>query len=501
MSDKNYSNYEARIRELELKVAELEEELNARNLQMEEMKRTLLYKVMQLIKYVKEQLIKSTGKIEVLRLLGRIYHFMKESGLKGVYRHSKVFVRTRKEEKFLKNIGEDIENGIGNGIYDSRYEENKDFSTMKTDMKPIAFFLPQFHTFPENDAWWGEGFTEWVNTRKATPRFEGHYQPRTPHGDIGYYDLSNIETLKKQAILAKQHGIYGFCFYYYWFSGKKLMEKPIDLLLNCPEIDIQFCLCWANENFTRSWDGDTRQVIMRQEYNQGDPQKFIQDIKKYIQDKRYITVDGKPVIIVYNAEQIPNVKWVFSEWRKYARQSGIGEICIWTCQTGTSAELLGTSKIIEGEVEFPPHNMRWKNLQLNDVIIQDNKNALIFNYHMLVKSMVYKITQAECYRREVPLYRCCMLGWDNAARRKDGWTTFIYYSLYDFYKWVCTIIEDTRKNNAYDSRFIFVNAWNEWAEGTYLEPDQKYGYANINTFSRAIFGQSFHDNPQNEEKR
>ena len=166
--------------------------------------------------------------------------------------------------------------------YNSKYEKNIDFSKYKTDIKTLTFYLPQFHTIKENDEWWGEGFTEWTNTKKSLPRFEGHYQPRTPHKDIGYYTLDNKETIKKQVELAKMHGIYGFCFYYYWFSGKRLLEKPVDIFLDNKDIDFPFCLCWANENWTKTWDGLNNDILIGQKYSKSDYKKFIVDIKKYI---------------------------------------------------------------------------------------------------------------------------------------------------------------------------------------------------------------------------
>ncbi|MGM0882780.1 MAG: glycoside hydrolase family 99-like domain-containing protein [Bacillota bacterium] len=370
--------------------------------------------------------------------------------------------------------------------YDSEYQENIDFSNYQTDIKALAFYLPQFHTFPENDAWWGKGFTEWVNTRKAKPRFEGHYQPREPHPDIGYYDLSNVDTLREQAVLAKQHGIYGFCFYYYWFSGKRLMEKPVDLLLEHPEIDLPFCLCWANENWTRVWDGGSKDVIMKQPYHDHDKELFIDDIKKYIDDSRYIRINGKPIIIVYNPGELPNIADTFSRWRKRAKQVGIGPIIIWTCQTwSNNASKLNINSLIDAEVEF---HMWHENLVISDLDLK-GKEANIINYKQLVSNQYTEYNNND--KGNPPVYRTVIMGWDNAARRENNWTTYYAYSLKSFYEWLLFAIKEAREAFKPEERFIFINAWNEWAEGTYLEPDLKYGYANINTLSKGLFDLPF----------
>ena len=190
--------------------------------------------------------------------------------------------------------------------YDSRYESRRNYSGLKTDIKAIAFHLPQFHRVKENDEWWGVGFTEWTNTRKSQPRFNGHYQPRTPHELIGYYDLSERDTLAAQARLAKDFGIYGFCFYHYWFSGRRILEKPVDILLENPDIDINFCLCWANENWTRRWDGAEQDVLLEQQYSLSDRLAFIVDSERYLVDTRYIRIDGRPLILVYKPSVIPD---------------------------------------------------------------------------------------------------------------------------------------------------------------------------------------------------
>lgn len=391
-----------------------------------------------------------------------------------------------------KNLSVEIDdsNYLSNS-YDSIYQENQKFSN-NTDIKTLAFYLPQFHAIKENNEWWGNGFVEWVNTKKCKPRFNGHYQPREPHNDIGYYDLLDINTLVRQVKLAKDHGVYGFCFYYYWFSGQRLLEKPVDMLLQHPEIDINFCLCWANENWTRAWDGRDKQVLMSQKYSKLDREQFITDLKKYTDDKRYIKIDGKPVIIVYNPGHIPDIIDVFMTWRETAKKIGIGDILIWTCATANnSVELLNIENVVDAEVAFPPHNMWFDDTALRNLDL-NGKSAYIYHYKLLVDKLCAQSSESK--RSTCKKYKTAMLGWDNAARREDGWFTFYGFSLKSFYNWLRHNISYTRNNFEENERFMFVNAWNEWAEGTYLEPDKKYGYSSINTFSKAIYDLPFDDN-------
>ena len=426
-------------------------------------------------------------------LLKKVIATWRSYGLKAVVLRVKQYFDKKQEIKQLQETGYVIQKTNDIIPYDSEYQDNEVYGdSSKTDVKALAFYLPQFHSFPENDEWWGKGFTEWNNTTKAVPRFDGHYQPRTPHSDIGYYDLSDFETMRKQIELAKQHGLYGFCFYYYWFSGKRLMEKPVDMLLEHPEVDFPFCLCWANENWTRAWDGQTRNVLIAQEYSEADDNNFMVDMKKYIDDSRYIRINGKPLVIVYNPGQIPDCKKTFARWRECAMEIGIGEILIWTCQTANNtAKNLGIEECIDAEMEFPPHNMWFSEIGIRDLDLH-GKSACIYNYGMLadiISTRLLKQTEPE----KVPMHHSCMMGWDNSARRADNWTTYYGYSLHAFYKWLRALIQDARRKFPEEERFIFVNAWNEWAEGTYLEPDEKYGYANINTFSKAIFDLPFED--------
>ena len=393
--------------------------------------------------------------------------------------------RTRNSNEANSLIpGRPANNRDGYNAYDCEYQENQIFSG-QPDVKMLAFYLPQYHAFPENDEWWGKGFTEWVNVKNGESRFQGHYQPRVPHKDIGYYSLDNIDVLARQAKLAKQHGIYGFCFYYYWFSGKRLMEKPVDMLLEHPEIDLPFCLCWANENWTRAWDGQNRNILIAQEYSEEDDRTFILDMKKYIDDSRYIRIDGKPLIMVYNPGQIPDCHKSFKKWRECAKKIGIGDILIWTCQTANNtADILNITDCIDAEVEFPPHNMWLESLAVRDLDL-NGKSAFIYNYQCLVDYEVKKLKNDE--KTTIPIHHSCMMAWDNAARRKDAWFTYYAFSLRSLYKWVLAIAQRARKDFKEEERFVFVNAWNEWGEGTYLEPDEKYGYANINTVSKALY--------------
>ncbi len=370
--------------------------------------------------------------------------------------------------------------GCKKQVYHSTYQPDKNFCNIAAQAKAVAFYLPQFHAFPENDAWWGTGFTEWVNTKKCKPKFSGHYQPRTPHKDIGYYDLSMPRAIQAQVDLAVRHRLYGFCFYYYWFSGRTLMQQPLELFLQHPEWNIHFCMCWANENFTRAWDGADQEILMQQEYLRSDPEKMICDLKKFMKDPRYIRVDQKPVLLIYDMGKIPHVGMVVKQWREAARKHGIGDIQIWMCRThNQTAATLGIRRLIDAEVEIPPHNMWWKPLRDHRFQTAD---ANIFSYRKLVTAVIARMRREK--RHGKPLYHTCMLGWDNSCRRKRGWTVYTDYSVSLFRKWLEAIMEALDRTGG--EQIFFINAWNEWGEGTYLEPDEKYGYTAVNTLSECI---------------
>ena len=277
------------------------------------------------------------------------------------------------------------------------------------------------------------------------------------------------------------------------------MEKPLDIFLANKDIDINFCLCWANENWTRTWDGLEKNVLIKQDYTEEDDINFIKDLKKYIDDERYIKVDNKPVIIVYNPKAIPDCKKTFAAWRKTAKDTGVGDILIWICQThDINAKKLNIINDVDGEIEFPPHKPNIAAVDLNKLYFENGCiPSALYYYESIINSYLMRNRDKS---NTLPVYKTVTLAWDNSARRNIGWVNLIYYSLESFYGWVNDTVRYTEKAHKKDKQFMFINAWNEWAEGTYLEPDKKTGYANINTFSRALYNLPFMKEPLNIEK-
>ena len=365
----------------------------------------------------------------------------------------------------------------------SAYEENIDFSNLKTEIKVIALYLPQFHVIKENNQFWGNGFTEWTNVKKSKPRFKGHHQPRFPgdkNGYLGYYDLTDIKVIEKQINLAKSHGIYGFGIYFYWFSGKMLLEKPINIFIENTHINFKFLLIWANENWTKRWDGFDKEILIKQEYKPNDPKDFIKDIKKYIKDKRYISIDKRPVIGLYEPSKIPNLKQTILIWREKSRELGIGEIFILICINKNQIKYYENLNLFDAFYEFPPRYSF-----TNHRILK--KGTYIYS------ELLYKcrdLNETNLNLEKFPFFRGTMIEWDNCPR-KNNCAIFDHYSPEQFYLFNKIVIDWTIKHYNKDLRFIFINAWNEWGEGSYLEPDDKYGYASINSLSKAIFNLSY----------
>ncbi|MBE5970996.1 MAG: glycosyltransferase [Lachnoclostridium sp.] len=344
----------------------------------------------------------------------------------------------------------------------------------ENDVKYLAFYLPQFHPFKENDEWWGKGFTEWTNVTKAVPQFVGHFQPRLA-GELGYYDLRNCDVMKRQIELAKKYGVYGFCIYYYWFNGKTLMEGPLQILLSNPDLQIPFSLCWANENWSRRWDGKENDILIAQKYDEEFPLKFIKDVAKYMEDPRYIRIDGKLLFVVYNAKQIPNLSQTLTIWRNFIREIGLGELHLLAVDFALTPEAKNAG--FDGFIEFPPHSvdpylMPTMNSSLS--FISKNCRSRVYDYQQIVNEKKYLSQNVDKY------YKGIFMAWDNSARKPYNAAVYHNYSPKAFKEWLKDITILTKESRKTTDRLVFINAWNEWAEGTYLEPDGKYGYANLN---------------------
>jgi hypothetical protein len=350
-------------------------------------------------------------------------------------------------------------------------------------LRSIAFYLPQYHPIPENDRWWGEGFTEWTNVRKAQPRFGGHYQPHVP-ADLGYYDLRDPETLAAQAELAKAYGIGGFCFYHYWFNGKRLLEHPFNETLESGKPDFPFCLCWANENWTRRWDGEEREVLMAQEHSFEDDLAHINSLIPAFRDERYIRVNGKPLFLVYKTNLLPDPKRTAEIWREAARKAGIGELYLVRIENHFQGNDPSPQEIgFDAATEFAPHWGCFGEKVSDRVELYDEYrgcNPLIYDYDNIMLGMLGRA------KPDYKLFRGVFPSWDNSARRQNDPVMFVNSSPEKYAFWLSQIARYTLQNFQGDERLVFINAWNEWGEGCHLEPDQKYGLRYLEATRQAM---------------
>ena len=343
----------------------------------------------------------------------------------------------------------------------------------------VAFYLPQFHPIAENDEWWGKGFTEWRNVTRALPQFEGHAQPRLP-GDLGFYDLRDPEVMREQARLAREYGIGAFCFYFYWFGGRTLLEQPLRNWLADRSIDLPFCLCWANESWSRRWDGRGDQILIRQEHGSEDDMNFIVHVAEYLRDPRYLRVDGKPLLLVYRPNLFPDCAATIKRWRKWCRQHGVGEIHLAYVQSFESPHPASIG--FDATVEFPPNRTTGENITADQRLLNPDFKGQVLDWRVMAKQHA---------RRERPPYRLYSginVGWDNEPRRPGAGRSYAHSSPRGYRDWLQTLLDKVPEAGTAGKNLIFINAWNEWAEGAVLEPDCSLGYAWLERTRQALQG-------------
>lgn len=360
-------------------------------------------------------------------------------------------------------------------------------------MKIIPLYLPQFHTIPENDEWWGKGFTEWVNVKGAKPLFEGHNQPRVPLND-NYYDLSDIEALKWQCKIAKEHGIYGFCMYHYWFNGKLLLEKPMEMLLAHPEIDIKYCISWANHDWTDGWKASDRAPRVLIAHNFNDEQDWVNHFNymlPFFKDPRYMREDNKPIMVIYIPNLIKKLDKMLALWTQMAIDAGLEGLTYIYQSASSSFDNSWNHSLFKYGVEMHPGYVNMYFNKKNKGIFpklmkysREIKRLLGIKRSLLVEKKKTEVTRCDYDEtwqnilkirpEERNMIPCAFVDWDNTPRHSIRGSVYEGATPAKFKNYFAQLVENTKKY--YDTDMIFVFAWNEWAEGGYLEPDTKNGW-------------------------
>jgi hypothetical protein len=356
--------------------------------------------------------------------------------------------------------------------------------------KVLAFLLPQFHRIPENDEWWGEGFTEWTNVRKARARFRGHRQPRVPL-DGRYYDLMDEQTRNWQADLARSHGIAGFCYYHYWFNGRQLLEKPLAAVASRGTPDFPFCIAWANEPWTRTWDGGVRHVLMPQSYGgEEDWEQHFRYLEKMFHDPRYIRVDGRPLLLIYRTRSIERCADMLTLWRRLALQSGLPGLHIVSMMTIFGRD--DRTQLFDAYVEYEPSYTqafapKWLKAHEHAVNTFSRWCWKLFGTGVHApRSRDYRLVWRQIVQRPLPAnhYPGAFVDWDNSPRKDLSTSLVMRNASVAAFRQGFTGLYDKAKRAG--TGFIFVNAWNEWAEGTYLEPDTELGTAYLEVIRSVV---------------
>ena len=364
-------------------------------------------------------------------------------------------------------------------------------------MRIIAFYLPQFHEIQQNNEWWGKGFTEWVNVKKAKPLNKSHYQPRIPMNN-NYYDLTDLTTLQWQQKIAKEHGIYGFCYYHYWYEGEQLLQKPAEIMLNNKSVDMPFCFSWANESWSKAWVGKPYDILIEQTYGDEESwKKHFLYLYDFFVDDRYIKIDGKPLFVIYRPNNIPKLGEMLELWQNFAKERGLPGIAFSYQQHSYDHTTDSAGNMFDYSIEYQPsyafkdcsllkRKMTIKNIinKLNLIIYKITKSDFersipnVYDYDKLWQSIIRRRPNDE---KSIP---GAFVDWDNTPRwnRKGSYCKGV--SVEKFKKYFSMQLKNARENYKKDMLFIF--AWNEWAESGYLEPDEKNNYGYLEAIKQAL---------------
>lgn len=349
----------------------------------------------------------------------------------------------------------------------------------------VAFYLPQFHPIPENDEWWGRGFTEWTNVTRAKPLFRGHHQPHLP-ADLGFYDLRVPETRQAQATLAARYGIGAFCYYHYWFTGHRVLDRPFNDVLSSGQPDFPFCLCWANEDWTRAWDGRTKEILLHQEYSPEDDRAHLETLLPAFDDPRYLRHEGRPIFLVYRARNLPDPIGTTRRWREIARAHGIGDLCLLRVESFPNEHGDPRELGFDAAVDFQPEwralpEGRWTRRRRKAVDRWNLPAPKTWRHAVYSYKQVMEMALARPLP-DYPIHPGVAPAWDNSPRRSTG-AIVLRDTHPDLYQWWLSQIIDRQK-----PQYVFINAWNEWAEGCHLEPCQRWGHAYLKATLAALKG-------------
>lgn len=359
---------------------------------------------------------------------------------------------------------------------------------MRPQAHLFAFYLPQFHPIPENDEWWGKGFTEWTNTAKAKPWFHGHYQPHIP-ADLGFYDLRVPESRAAQAEMAKAHGIEAFCYYHYWFAGRRILERPFQEVLQSGQPDFPFCLCWANETWTGIWHGTPNRTLIEQTYpGDHDHRTHFEALLPAFADRRYVTVHGKPIFVIYMPKKIPDARRTMDLWREMAVKAGLSGLHL----VGVSTQPIWNpldygfdASIVQRLPPKPlPGRQPWVSKRrplewLRRKYLERTGLPAIYNYEE-VRDVLMPV-RFEAYDS----YPCLIHAWDNSPRSgRNG--LVLHGSTPELFRPIFRRALQVSAHKPLEERIIFLKSWNEWAEGNHLEPDLKFGRGYLEIIQREL---------------